>query len=130
MPEQPSILAIISDLFFISRVGSTLQALGYRATWLERPDAYADAAAFTASLATDPPVLVILDLNSPTPWADWLAAAKADPATAAIPWLAFGSHMETATLTAAKRAGAERVVARSKFSAELLGLIQSLVAAE
>jgi hypothetical protein len=38
--------------------------------------------------------------------------------------------METATLTAAKRAGAERVVARSKFSAELSELIQSLVAAE
>jgi len=127
---MPRILAIISDLFFSSRVGSTLQALGYPVTWLERPDAYSDAAAFAAALAADPPALVILDLNSPAPWADYLAAAKADPATAAIPWLAFGSHMETATLAAAKRAGAERVVARSKFSAELPELIQSLVAAE
>jgi hypothetical protein len=38
--------------------------------------------------------------------------------------------METATLAAAKRAGADRVVARSKLSAELPELIQSLVAAE
>jgi CheY-like chemotaxis protein len=130
MTEQPRILAIISDLFFSSRVGSTLKALGYRATWLERPDAYPDAAAFAAALAADLPALVILDLNSPLPWADWLTAAKAEPATAAIPWLAFGSHMETATLAAAKRAGAERVVARSKFSAELAELVQSLIAVD
>lgn len=124
------VLGIISDLFFSSRVGSTLQALGYRAAWVESAEAYTDGAAFAAALAADPPALVILDLNSPLPWADWLAAAKADPATAAIPWLAFGSHKESERLAAAKRAGAERVVARSKFSAELPALVQALVKSE
>jgi CheY-like chemotaxis protein len=125
--STPRVLGIISDLFFSSRVGSTLRALGYSATWVDSAEAYSDASAFAAALAADPPALVILDLNSPLPWADWLAAAKADPTSAAIPWLAFGSHKETERLAAAKRAGAERVVARSKFSAELPELIKGLV---
>ncbi len=121
------ILALISDLFFSSRVGSTLQALGYRVTLVEAADAYPETAFFSAALAADQTALVILDLNAPLPWADWLAAAKADPVTASIPWLAFGSHKETEKLAAAKRAGAERVVARSKFSAELPDLVRALV---
>jgi len=78
-------------------------------------------------LAESTPRLVVLDLNSALPWAEWLPAAKSDPRTRQIPWLAFGSHMNPRRLKAARHSGADKVVPKSEFSAELRALMQDLL---
>lgn len=122
------ILGLITDLFFSSRAGSRLGAAGYAHEWLEDAAAFATPADFLEYLRQRQPNLIILDLNANLPWAEWLADAKADNELAAIPWLAFGSHKDAATLTRARRAGADKVVANSAFSKDMLALVEALLA--
>ncbi len=79
------------------------------------------------ALAHAPPVLIVLDLNSALPWAEWLPAAKTTFATRGIPWLAFGSHMNPRRLKAARHSGADKVVPKSEFSADLTVLTSGLL---
>jgi CheY-like chemotaxis protein len=111
------IIAVVRDLFFAIRIRETLQAHGYTVAVANSARALADA------LADAPPALVILDLNfrgidPPTT----IAQLKANPATRAIPILAFGSHLDHAARDAAKAAGADRVVPNSKLAADLPAL--------
>jgi hypothetical protein len=50
--------------------------------------------------------------------------AKSLPETRAIPIVAFGSHVDTATLKAARQAGCDHAWPRSRFTAELPQLIE------
>lgn len=118
------ILFLASDLFFAPNVEVAAKGLGFE---LKQDSEYRSVAEFIAKLAAAPPALVILDLNSALPWVEWLPAAKADAKLASIPWLAFGSHMNPRRLAAARHSGADRVVPKSQFSAELSELIQSLL---
>jgi PleD family two-component response regulator len=68
---------------------------------------------------------VILDLNNPrtSPLAI-VQSMKADPALAAVPTLGYVSHVDTATIDAARQAGVGEILARSAFTmqlAEILG---------
>lgn len=110
------VLAIVRDLFFAVRITDTLAARGYTVEVVKSAGAL-DAALAAPGVA---PALVILDLNfraidPPTT----IARLKADPATGALPVLAFGSHLDQAARDAAKAAGADRVVANSKLAEDL-----------
>ena len=66
------------------------------------------------------PALVIFDLNSAkTDPVQTIAAIKADPALAAIRTIGFVSHVNTGIIDAARRAGADEVMPRSAFAANL-----------
>jgi DNA-binding NarL/FixJ family response regulator len=117
------IFALISDLFFVSRVQSATQAAGLR---FETLDTYKTVAEFLDLLHQRKPALIVLDLNSALPWPEWLPAVKADQQTKHIPWLAFGSHMNPRRLAAARHAGADKVVPKSEFAAKLNEMIKSL----
>jgi CheY-like chemotaxis protein len=117
------VLALISDLFFVSRVQSASQAAGLG---FESLDAYKTAAEFLDILHQRQPVLIVLDLNSALPWPEWLPAVKTDAQTKGIPWLAFGSHMSPRRLAAARHAGADKVVPKSEFDRELKATIESI----
>jgi hypothetical protein len=61
---------------------------------------------------------------------DWILVFKQSPAAANVEVIAFGSHKDTETLAAARRAGASRVLARSKFVEilpEILGKKNNLI---
>ncbi len=111
------IIAVVRDLFFSIRIKETLQAHGYSVVVAKSPQALADA------LAEAQPALIILDLNfrGIDPPAT-IAQLKANPATQAIPILAFGSHLDHAARDAAKAAGADRVVPNSKLAEDLPAL--------
>ncbi len=120
------IVAVVRDLFFAVRIGNTLRPLGYRV------DVVNSDTALRAALRDGPgtPALVIVDLafgaiDPP----GRIAALKADPATRAIPVLAFGSHLDHAARAAAKAAGADRVVANSQLAADLPALVTRLTRA-
>jgi DNA-binding NarL/FixJ family response regulator len=66
------------------------------------------------------PSLVILDLNSArTDPIGTVRSMKADAALAAIPTVGFVSHVDAATIDAARSAGVEEILARSAFTERL-----------
>ena len=118
------ILGLATDLFFAPKIETAAGSLGFGVTWVAE---YQPVPGFIDLLLQEKPALIILDLNSSLPWVEWLAAAKGTVATRHIPWLAFGSHMNPRRLKAARHSGADKVVPKSEFSADLLGLIAGLL---
>jgi predicted metal-dependent hydrolase len=141
--KKPVIVGFVADLMFNVRIERVVQQLGYQIRWIEQADDLAPASAesqeerpgellhgqggalFT-SLAEWQPALLIFDLNNEAvPWREWIASIKSSPATRRIPVLAFGSHVETEAIAAARAAGADQVVARSRFSSAMPQLIDT-----
>ena len=114
------IVAAVRDLFFAVRIKDTLQAQGHEVVIAKSAEALNVALAAPAAA----PTLIIIDLNfrALDPPAT-IARLKADPATRAIPILAFGSHLDHAARDAAKAAGADRVAANSQLADDLPGLV-------
>jgi len=121
------ILSLVSDLFFSPRVASTARSLGMQTVLIESSKEVASPKAFVERVSSLLPALIILDLNAALPWAEWLEAVKAESGLAAIPWLAFGSHKDVETIGRAKQLGADRVVAKSRFTVEMPELIRALI---
>jgi CheY-like chemotaxis protein len=101
------------DLIFYSRVYGSARAAGLSVRMVRTP------ADLLAAARAEPPGGVILDLHNPgLDLPALLAELKA--ACPAMPRVtAYGSHVEAATLRAAREAGCDLVLARSKFVKEL-----------
>ena len=70
------------------------------------------------------PELVIFDLNSAK--ADpinTVSAIKGDPGIASIRTVGFVSHVDSATIAAARNAGVDEIMARSAFAAQLADIL-------
>lgn len=114
------VLAAVDDLMFSSRISTAAKGVGAHVTFTRSVDAV-----LAAARATPPPTLVILDLNSArVKPLEIVAALKADPALARIATVGFVSHVDTATIEAARRAGVDRVLARSAFVEQLPRLLE------
>ena len=106
-------LMLCDDLIFFSRVATTAKAAGLRVKQARSVAAILDLA------NQAPPGGVILDLQAdgldlPALLAGLRAACPVMPRT-----VAFGSHVEADTLRAARQAGCDRVLPRSRFVEEL-----------
>ncbi len=113
---MPSILFLVPDLMFATRIEDAAKHLGYRTASL---NASGD---FDTAIAREKPSLVIVALDA----ADWERAARsAKRAGARV--LAFGSHKNAGAMQAAKAAGCDEVVARSRMAAELPNLLKKYV---
>lgn len=113
-----TIIAAVNDLMFGSRIRAAAQQAGVSAVFVRSPDELAAGAAQAD--------LILLDLE--TRWLDApasIAVLKADAATASVPIVAFGSHVDGAALLAARAAGADRVLARSAFVKALPDLLRT-----
>lgn len=139
--KEGVIFVFVADLMFSTPLERGIRQLGYRPVFVERADEIAAGgdggadgpgellsgrgAALFEQLTMAQPVLLIFDLNnSAIPWGDWIAALKTSPATRRIPILCFGSHVEVETMERARAAGANGVVARSRFASALPELIE------
>ncbi|MGH9409856.1 MAG: response regulator [Vicinamibacterales bacterium] len=115
-----AILAAVDDFLFRSKIRATAKQLGIEIVFAATAD---EVIAKTKDLK---PGLLILDLNSakirPV---ETIAALKTDPATASVRTLGFVSHVDSATIAAARRAGADEVLARSQFAGDLPGILQA-----
>jgi CheY-like chemotaxis protein len=116
---QPLVL-LIPDLFFSVKVADAARALGYQTR--EVANAAALAAAVQEGVAG-----IVLDTQERSDWQAAVRTLKADPATAHVPVLAFGSHVDVAASRSAVAAGCDRLVTRGKLSRELPELLHSLV---
>jgi len=111
----------VDDLLFQSRIRAAAQASGTPVTFVRHHDA------FIAAIHDRQPSLVILDLDCEAihPIAI-IQQIRADPALVAIPLVAFAAHVHADRLQAARDAGCDRVLARSRFVAALPELISSV----
>ena len=124
-------LLISRDLFFISKVTGTAASLGiemrvaaeaqaaaelagkesFQCIFIDLADDGLDVSEFFAGLKARMP-----DSNAPL--------SKAPPSNDPVPVVAFGSHVATARLQAARDAGCTDVLPRSRFSADLPEILQ------
>jgi len=120
-PGSALVYAFVADLLFAARIRGTADAAGVTAR------TFTSAAALEEAVHAGAPALVLVDLGvrNADP-AALIARLRADPATAQVPVIAFAAHVERDAIAAARRAGADRVLARSAFVRELPGVLAAL----
>jgi DNA-binding NarL/FixJ family response regulator len=116
-----SILALEKDLFFSVKIRDTLRHHGMEVTTVRTLPAFEQRLNATGA---ERPALVIV--NTATTGVDWEAAIRQAHANG-FPVLAFGSHMDLEARARALQAGAQRVVANSKFTSDMPGLVQRMI---
>ena len=117
MSTQGTILLAIPDLIFGVRVADTARAAGFTPV---------DTSLAQLPRAVNPDVaLIVIDMSQQDDWQAAIRALKADPATAHIPVLAYGPHVDVTASRAALAAGCDRLVTRGKLMAELPQLLQA-----
>lgn len=123
------VLALIADLYFITRVQSVCDQLGYPVKFIEGVGQVGrENADFVRYVTENRPLLIIVDLNQrAVPWAEWVAAVKSAPETADYPLIGFGAHKDVETMQQARQAGADAVYAKSRFTKAMPEIIQKYV---
>jgi hypothetical protein len=117
-PPRPAVLALVTDLLFSTRIADVIRQQG------GEPVLAASAQAFRQGLERWP-VLILIDVHA-LPAGQWhpeVRRAKSLPQSRSIPIYGFGSHVDTATLKAARQAGCDHVWARSRFAQALPQLV-------
>lgn len=120
IPTSESIAGVLlsRDLMFTVKITGTAQELGHKV------QVAGDAESASALIREQRPKAVFVDLAAgPLVSAETLQALQA-VAGPDVPFIAFGSHVDTGALAAARAAGCDPVMPRSKFSAELPALIR------
>jgi CheY-like chemotaxis protein len=109
-------------MIFTSRITGTAQALGLKV----KPARTVDA--LRLLVAQQGPRCLIIDLANPGLDVGELLAFLRDKPTSVPRVIAYGSHVDTATLRAAREAGCDLVLPRSKFVEELPGALPQWMA--
>ena len=114
----PAGLLLCRDLIFTTKVIGTAQAPGYYI------QVASDTRAAQSAIETLRPQVIFVDLTAgelvaPQALSDYLMLAGP-----AVWFVAFGPHVEEAALAAAKAAGCQAVLPRSKFAGDLPRLMQ------
>jgi CheY-like chemotaxis protein len=101
-------LLLSDDLIFTSRVVGTGRDLGFTIAFAKTPEALLNLA------RKNVPTCIIVDLANPGLQIDEFIAdlKQLSPAPTVV---AYGSHVDTATLKAARAAGCDYVMPRSQF---------------
>lgn len=121
-PSTLPVLTLVNDLFFATRIADVIRRQG------GEPVLAATADEFRQGLERWP-ALILLDLYAipAEQWQPEVQRAKALPQSKLIPIYAFGSHVDTATLKAARQAGCDHVWARSRFVQELPQVVAAAI---
>lgn len=112
------VLALVDDLMFRSKIKSATQQAGVTVTFAGSRDAALSA------MRANRPALVVFDLNNVRAEPlKTIAEMKNDAALASVPTIGYVSHVDVATIDAARAAGVDEVVARSAFASRLADLV-------
>jgi len=115
------ILALEKDLFFSVKMRDTLRHYDIVVKTAR------NLTAFEESLtAQDEEEFALVIVNIATIGVDWETAIR-KARTAGLKVLAFGSHMDLEARSKALEAGAQRVVANSKFTSDMPALVQRML---
>lgn len=115
-----SVIAVVEDIFFASKIKATAEHLGIEARFARSADE-----AITSALSSSPTLLVVdLHCERCDPFA--LATAfKADERLRHLPLVGFFSHVQTALQQRAQKSGFDRVMPRSAFTKQLPEILQN-----
>ena len=115
------LLALEKDLFFSVKMRDTLRHYDMEVKTVRT------LPAFEGHLtAKDEEELALVIVNTATTGVDWETAIR-KARTAGLKVLAFGSHMDLEARSKALEAGAQRVVANSKFTSDMPGLVKRML---
>src|SRR5438045_1307113 len=115
------VLALEKDLFFSVKMRDTLRHYDIEVKTVR------NLPAFEESLTTkDDKEFALAIVNTATNGVDWETAIRKARASG-LKVLAFGSHMDLEARSKALEAGAQRVVANSKFTSDMPGLVQRIL---
>jgi DNA-binding NarL/FixJ family response regulator len=117
---DPVGLLISRDLFFTSKVTGTAQALGRKIVTAPGP------ALVASQIEKHNPQLILIDLADHA-LANTAFLARLRELAPRATLVAFGPHVDTHAFDAARHAGCDRVLARSKFTNELADLLDQLL---
>jgi len=115
-----AILAAVDDFLFRSKIRAVAKHVNAEIAFAQTPDE------ILAQARAAKPALVIFDLNSQKsdPIAT-IAALKADAALSGVRTIGFASHVHVDLIAAARKAGADQVLARSQFAGNLAEILAS-----
>jgi DNA-binding NarL/FixJ family response regulator len=114
------VLAAVDDLLFSSKIRTTAKQAGVELTFARSPQEILDQAKALK------PSLILFDLNSAkTDPVATISALKADASLGQSRVLAFASHVHTELIASARNAGADQVLPRSAFAANLAEILLS-----
>ena len=111
MSNQTRRVAIlVDDMFFAAKINAAALECGSQIHRIRSQQ-------HLEELATEPPVVVIIDLNSDrlNPL-EAISFLKSQIALASVPIVGFVSHVQTELIRQAQEAGCDHVIARSAFS--------------
>ncbi len=111
-------IVLSRDLFFTERVTATAEALGYR---MQR---IGELAQVEVVLQETRPRMIVLDLTAGELVAPAAVAGYRQLTDPGTWYIAVGPHVQADLLEAARQAGCQVVLPRSKFSAELPALLR------
>ena len=114
------VLAAVDDLLFSSKIRTTAKQAGVELTFARSPQEILDQARALK------PSLVVFDLNSAkTAPIETIGVLKGERDLGSTRVIAFASHVHTDLIESARRAGADQVLPRSSFAANLAEILLS-----
>jgi hypothetical protein len=121
--DSPKIMGLVVNIMDTTRIESIAVRLGFQVFWVESLFYWAKPR--VDELIKIDPVLIIIDLGIiDIQWEECISDLKTNQKTSHIPLLCFGSHVNVDLLRSVKKAGADRVVARSKFFSSMGRLVE------
>lgn len=111
-------LLLSRDLIFTSKITGTAQALGTRILTA------GSVAQALGLIERERPAVVLVDLAAGDLAAPENLKALIGQAGAGVPFVAFGSHVDTESLARAAECGCDPVMPRSKFTLQLPDLLR------
>lgn len=121
MSNRGLVLLLTGDLIFGVRIADAARALGFTPLDVTLRDLEQRAASGAA--------LIVVDTAFRGDWQNTIKALKSNAATAKVPVLAYGAHVDVTASRAAVAAGCDRLVTRGKLTAELPALLEATAAA-
>jgi len=119
MIEIPVVL-LERDLFFVTRIRESLKTAGRPVVVVKSADDLRARLAAKMQIA-----LLMVSIGTPdTGWEAAIAMARA----ANLPVLAYGAHVDSAAQTAAREAGATRVIGNSKLAGDIVAQVEQTLA--
>jgi DNA-binding response OmpR family regulator len=115
------LLALEKDLFFSVKMRDTLRHHDIEVKTVRNLPAFEERLT-----SNDEEELALVIVNTATIGVDWETAIR-KARTAGLKVLAFGSHMDLEARSKALEAGAQRVVANSKFTSDMPGLVKRML---
>ncbi len=112
------VLALVDDLFFQAKMAETARQVGVAL------EAVASGDALIAAAETDPPRLLLVDLNARQGALE--AIERLHASGNSRPVIAFLSHVQTELAQRARAAGCQQVLPRSKFTSELAEILRQV----